>query len=1389
MSYQNNNRGGNNGGGGRYNNYGDAGGYNNSAFNMNRGNNGPFGNRGYNNNNNNNNNMNNNNMNMNNNNNNNMNNMNNNNNMNMNNNMNNNNINNNVYLNRGGNKVYTSNQQSNQMYNQQQQQQQQQQSFQTSPHFLQQQPALSNIPTSSSHYDSTPTYSGNPFQMQNNNRQNDDYLSSYDRLGQQYNSNNNLNNNNNNNNINNNNNSNSNSNSNNNNNNNLMSNNNTIQSPIMRYNNIAGGGQYGGGYDSPINNNINNSNNNNNNNINNNNNYSPTYDSGNNYSSQFSSTFSSSTNTNSSSSSSSSPFNTENSKGFLNQYMIKLGKRPNNQYISSSSQGQPPNQTFETIFELPFPPNFGKEPMRIIGKGPTKNDSKTQCAEKACKVLSDMGLINLSATKGSVASTTSAPENEVTPDNLSDYQMNESKKIISQKSIRCSSLEFENCCLLIHSNGGINGILGPSGMSWKFDAAKRKIEQYAKQFSFPENKIYRTHEVPRGLKSKIFIVEMYLPIENTLQKITRTESDNKKLSENLAAVDACEYLLENELVQPEYKVPKSSTSSDEFFKINYDIPQDLIEQSQFSLDYIIDQNKNFTPKQSIILNKKIQTYEPQMSILDCKSQEEISEIGIEKKIFEERKKNTAEYQRVYQKRTELPIFKQRRHLIDCIKNNQIIIIMGDTGCGKTTQIPQYVIEDMIESNHAPYCNIIMTQPRRISVLGAAERMAYERLEKVGDTIGYQIRFENQQPTGTSKLLVCTPGILLKRMYSDKKLHNVSHLFIDEVHERDIHTDFLLIILKKLLEDNINLRVILMSATIDNSSVSRYFNDCPVFNVSSYSHVAREYFLEDISKQLNDQSIVYKDEQSDDVDHALILQIMTHIVTKVSNSTEDSILVFLPGWEDISQTRELIRGHPLFKNENQFLVLALHSSVSMQQQAKVFDRPPPKVRKIVLSTNIAETSITINDVVYVIDSAKVKLKYHETQRDLTLFQTVWACKSSLKQRRGRAGRVRKDGVCYHLVSRDRYNSLDDFQLPEMRRMPLHELCLQVKVLVLGSIGEFLSDALEPPEAKAIDNAINLLIDLGALSSQQDLTPLGLRLSFIPVDPRIGKMIILSSFFRCLDPILTIASFSNQKNPILNLFNQDNSYQNNFSSQLYPEHQSDHISFLNIFNNWLQSKLEGREEEYCRDFLSIPLLNQILKVKKQLLATIYELGIVNIQSLSNGFVLDDFFNANSRNFDIIRSIICSGLFPNVAKQRKKREFKTLSENTFLHPSSIVYNLFQELNSKDNWVIFEEKFKTKLTFIKTISRIPEISLLLFGSTPIFTQTSQDYSTIAIHGTPIKFYVPTNSCHLLLSIREQMEKALSKYVEYNNYSNHFTKVDYEFEKALISLLRFSRG
>ncbi|KYR00759.1 DEAD/DEAH box helicase [Tieghemostelium lacteum] len=1101
----------------------------------------------------------------------------------------------------------------------------------------------------------------------------------------------------------------------------------------------------------------------------------------------------------------------ENSKSLLNQYFTLIGTKPTDSYQKSTCTGQPPNQVFETKLNLSFE-NNSRPTLSLIGVGPNKKDSMTDCANQAIKILSDLKILtfvngspnfnlNPTTSSSSTSSTNSSQQRplqavvDIEP-TISSGQIEESKKYIAQRNIICNSLNFDNCILLVHSNGGINGILGPSGISWKFDTAKRKVEVYCKSVGYAEDKVYRFTE-PLFNGKKRFIVDVYLPIHGVVLQIAHAESDQRKLSENVVAVDVCEYLFARDLITGDSKSKSAITLESQTFLFN--LEQLSIKGLESNIEKVTQEinqrNINYRPMvyssdTDIARKEKIMgLYGRVTSLVQEKSHQELSDIGYECQNLEMIRKTNRDYIRISAKRKELPIYNQRQNIIDNIKNNQIIILAGETGCGKTTQVPQFILEDMTESGHAPYCNIIMTQPRRISVIGSAERIAYERLERVGDSVGYQIRFDSVMPSGVSKLLVCTPGILLKRMYSDTILENISHLFIDEAHERDIHTDFLLIIIKRLLAENRNLRVIIMSATMNTNSFSQYFNGCPIFNVSSNTHDVTPYYLEDIDKFLKsgDQSIY---DETIVVNYQLIINLLQYMV---SNSTADhSILIFLPGWEDISQLRVMMQNHPIFGNERDCMVLILHSSLSMHVQSKVFERPPKGVRKIILSTNIAETSITIDDIIYVIDSAKVKEKYHEAQRDVTQFQTCWASKSSLRQRKGRAGRV-TSGYCYHLITKERYNSLDENSTPEMLRMPLHELCLQVKVLVNTSIKEFLQEAIEPPKSVSIDNAISLLYDLGALDKSQNLTPLGFQLSFIPVDPRLGKMIILSAFFRCLDPILTIAAFSNQKNPIQILVQNDENptqqqNQHSLKSQHYPELLSDHLSYLKLYNYWHLAKSKGDEQQFCNDkCLSIPTLQQIFKVKKQLLHIIQEIGIIHDTIFKDGYVVNNHFNHNSENLELIRSIICSGYFPNVARQKRKKEFSTFSENTFLHPSSIIYNVLKESNSRP-WLIFEEKLRTKITFIKSVTKISEISLIFFGGKLIqSTSTTPGLMCIEIHNTPIKLNVSTTLGDIIMRFRDEFEKSLYKFIEnsYHNIDYSFSQEEYNFEQTLLAMLK----
>jgi ATP-dependent RNA helicase DHX36 len=385
-------------------------------------------------------------------------------------------------------------------------------------------------------------------------------------------------------------------------------------------------------------------------------------------------------------------------------------------------------------------------------------------------------------------------------------------------------------------------------------------------------------------------------------------------------------------------------------------------------------------------------------------------------------------------------------IVETIGANQITVIAGDTGCGKTTQVPQLVLDDLILRNQGAAANIIITQPRRISAIGVSERIADERGEKVGETCGYSIKLEKRTSSRT-RLLLCTTGILLRRLQCDPDLASVSHIFVDEVHERDLNTDFLIIILKDLLARRKNLKLVLMSATLNSDAFSAYFGGCPVVSIPGRAHPVQENRLEDIleltghkvhehsdyalkvsasrparfsksalrklyhpkySKETL-QSLSIVDETK--INYELLSELLAHISEK---NEEGAILVFMPGMMEIQKAVEEMYKKEYFQS-SKCLIYPLHSSLSTAEQVAIFEVPPEGVRKIVVSTNIAETSITIEDVVYVVDAGRVKENRKDEINGTPTLVECWVSRASAKQRRGRAGRVRP-GIAYHMYSR-------------------------------------------------------------------------------------------------------------------------------------------------------------------------------------------------------------------------------------------------------------------------------------------------------------------------------------------------------------------------------------
>jgi len=543
------------------------------------------------------------------------------------------------------------------------------------------------------------------------------------------------------------------------------------------------------------------------------------------------------------------------------------------------------------------------------------------------------------------------------------------------------------------------------------------------------------------------------------------------------------------------------------------------------------------------------------------------------------------------KREELPMNQYRAKVLDIVTSNAVSIIVGATGSGKTSkfssliqfgfgafyllflaQVPQILLEEAIKNGTGASCNIICTQPRRIAATSVAARVAVERNEPLQKSIGYQVRFDAKLPIAGGSVTYCTTGILLQQLRNsaDEALDGITHLVIDEVHERDILIDFLLIILKRVMSDRIErglpeVKVVLMSATMDTELFANYFQHtnadgkyvpCPNLSVPGRTFPVKEVYLEEIQDTLrgtysphqlsplreedtrlylgveqsisrdvsrvpsrvpsraasargemeddavdatinwkqeiklgsDGQAVVSSEKEDALVPIGLIALTVAHI-TRISD--DGAILVFLPGLEEIQAVDEVLRTQrPLdvdFKDESKFKLSMLHSSIPNQNE--VFEDVPEGCRKVILSTNIAETSVTIPDVKYVVDSGKLREKQYEQARRITQLVCTWISKSNSKQRAGRAGRV-QNGNYYALFSKSRFDSLRGTGLPEMLRSDLQEICLDIKAQGFkDSVAQFLSEAIEPPSRNAIEASLTQLRLLGALTEDEGLTQLG------------------------------------------------------------------------------------------------------------------------------------------------------------------------------------------------------------------------------------------------------------------------------------------------------------
>ncbi|OCH96155.1 P-loop containing nucleoside triphosphate hydrolase protein [Obba rivulosa] len=752
-------------------------------------------------------------------------------------------------------------------------------------------------------------------------------------------------------------------------------------------------------------------------------------------------------------------------------------------------------------------------------------------------------------------------------------------------------------------------------------------------------------------------------------------------------------------------------------------------------------------------------------------------------------------------RAGLPVFTKAEELLQHVKEHDVTICMAATGSGKTTQIPQLLLDEWIEKGEGAKCNIVCTQPRRIAAISVANRVAQERGEKSGrgSTVGYQVRFESNLPDEHGSITFCTTGIFLKRMQSalqgesiGRSLDDVTHIVVDEVHERDVDTDLLLVVLKRLLADRKArgkpIKVILMSATIDPTLFQQYFKDdagkpADVIEIPGRAFPVDKNFLDDfvpalakdkssewvfldnnVQKYLahelgqdavqvpgmrNRRAPAEQPNEARDEDLDLPTPLVALTIAHVLRRTDEGhVLVFLPGWEDIvSVQKALLDPRPLlgvdFNDNSRYSIHLLHSTIPVAEQQVVFEPPPPGIRRIILATNIAETSVTIPDVVYVVDTARVKEQRYDPERHISSLVSAWVGSSNLNQRAGRAGRHRP-GEYYGILSRQHAEKLQPHQTVEMKRVDLSNVVMHVKALNFPgmSVEEVLAAAIEPPGPDRVEAAMKSLQMVGALDERKNLTSLGRVLLQLPVDVQLGRLVLYGSFFRCLDQALTLAAILSNRDPFLAPPHLKAEAQAKKNSWTPEEFRSDVLATLRAYNAWWELQGQGHyvaANRFCSEnFLSKPTLLLIDKIKKHLLQSLYQVGAIDVSAggavagIPSGpragrEIVPAQLNENGNSYALLAALIAIASQPKYAIRTTERAYRTAQEKiVVMHPSSVNSSARRtDRGEQDPFVDFKQivayaekrrnlssSASSPTTYLVTTTRLDPLTYILFGA-----------------------------------------------------------------------------
>lgn len=633
-------------------------------------------------------------------------------------------------------------------------------------------------------------------------------------------------------------------------------------------------------------------------------------------------------------------------------------------------------------------------------------------------------------------------------------------------------------------------------------------------------------------------------------------------------------------------------------------------------------------------------------------------------------------------RARLPVARQKDQILYAVEKYNVLVVIGQTGSGKTTQIPQYLMEAGWAAGGR---QIAITQPRRISATSVAQRVAQEVGCVLGDEVGYTIRFEDLTDENRTRIKYCTDGILFRECMRDPLLSKYSVILVDEAHERGAYTDILLGLLKKILKRRPELRVILSSATIDAQIFVDFFRSTDGENdVGSLTLQGRAFPVE----------IAYLDKPCRDyVDAAVNAVWSIHLTQPIGD-----ILVFLTGREEIDRCLQVIADRllDLPSGSLPLSLCPLHAGLTIEEQTEVFKSTERGTRKCIVATNVAEASITIEGIRFVIDSGFVKMRLFHPDSGMDSLSLLPISKASATQRAGRAGRT-ASGKCLRLYTQHEFEKLSPITSSEMTRTDLSSQILQLKVLGIENLVKF--DYLPPaPPSALLARGLESLAALGALDDWGRLTsPLGERMAEMPLEPKMAKVLLESVKFQCTQEILSIAAMTSVSTPFV-IPDEGRSAagaQGELERRKFTAEEGDHLTLLNVYNAFTDPRIGNQSSKWSANHrLNFRVLSRAVNIRSQLEKFLHRFGIHKGGESCKGDSI------------CIRKCLTSGYFGFAAKMQSDGSYRSIREQAhlYVHPSSIMFNR----SPSTKWVIFHEVVETQKRFIRDLTVIEEDWLL---------------------------------------------------------------------------------